>query len=503
MFCKYCGANLKDDSTAFCPSCGKRLNLNQANENTTSTSFNDSIEDTANVQGDTVVNAKPKNKPTAKKIIIIVASILLACGVVEAGIYFGYKAYNKHTINKYISYVKDNNYLSANELYYGKLDSNNQYVSDIIKELNQYLYSIKDDMYNNNKSYEECVENLNTVNSLGIEYLSDSILDANSYINEVNQNNSYISQADECFNSNDYINAIKIYSMVTENTCNYSNVQDKISQSENLLVEQTKEYSQELIEQQNYNEAINLINAVSTVIENNSELDNTFNTIKDDYKQYFIDTCLDDAKTSVSSKNEDTMLEYLKSLYNGINLYDNILSEKNVQNANKTIIDGISSKINDYIKKSNVDDAMSLLKRALEILPEDQSTSFDDIQAQIVELIDKNSQEYISKNKDYSGALEYLKGIYESNPENDDIRKLYEKMGSKQCTFESVWSGTVSTASKDGVTLRESASTGSKEVTHINDNEKVSVSEEFGDWYKVNYSGYVGYVLKDYVKNYG
>lgn len=52
----------------------------------------------------------------------------------------------------------------------------------------------------------------------------------------------------------------------------------------------------------------------------------------------------------------------------------------------------------------------------------------------------------------------------------------------------------------NGLILREEASKSGKIITTISDNTNVEVTEESGDWYKVKYKNYNGYVFAEYVE---
>ena len=52
----------------------------------------------------------------------------------------------------------------------------------------------------------------------------------------------------------------------------------------------------------------------------------------------------------------------------------------------------------------------------------------------------------------------------------------------------------------NGLILREEASKSGKIITTISDNSNVEVTEESGDWYKVKYKNYNGYVFAEYVE---
>lgn len=489
MFCRYCGSNV-DDGSAFCPKCGKKLV-----ENTQRSMENVKV---SKADVHTV-----KSKPNFKKVAIIVMCVLLACGLIELGVYIGYNLYTKHTISKYIEYVKNDDFQSANSMYYGKLDSNNTYVKSIIKELDIYLDEIKNDMYEGSKTYNECMEDIQTVNSLGIEYLATSIVGASDYVQDVNSNNLLVTQADECFNNKDYINAISIYSSVTENSSKYSEVQDKISKSKEFLVQDVLDKAQTLREEHKYFEAMDLVNVVLEIVPDDSTLNTLIEEIEEENRQYYVDHVLSNAKDSVSSKDVDKMISSLKDIYTNLSLYDNISENKDIKEAKTVCLDGIKSKINGYIKKSDIENASNIINDTLKIMADDEQDYFAVEQAQILNLVDTHYSELISKNKDYSGALEYLKNVYELNPTNSDIFNLYQDVFDEQSKFEKPWNGTIVTKDRTGVTLRKSASKTSKEVIHVNDNNIVSVISTFGEWYKVNYQGNEGYILKSYVKNYG
>lgn len=56
------------------------------------------------------------------------------------------------------------------------------------------------------------------------------------------------------------------------------------------------------------------------------------------------------------------------------------------------------------------------------------------------------------------------------------------------------------TVSSETVRMREEASTSSKIIVNLDIGDKVEIVSEDGDWYKVKYNNYEGYMHKDYVK---
>ena len=51
----------------------------------------------------------------------------------------------------------------------------------------------------------------------------------------------------------------------------------------------------------------------------------------------------------------------------------------------------------------------------------------------------------------------------------------------------------------NGLVLRETASKSGNPVTTVSDEEKVEIIEESGEWYKVKYGNYEGYMFAEYV----
>ena len=52
----------------------------------------------------------------------------------------------------------------------------------------------------------------------------------------------------------------------------------------------------------------------------------------------------------------------------------------------------------------------------------------------------------------------------------------------------------------NGLVLRETASKGANPIATVSDNEKVEILEENGEWYKVKYGNYEGYMFAEYVE---
>ena len=62
------------------------------------------------------------------------------------------------------------------------------------------------------------------------------------------------------------------------------------------------------------------------------------------------------------------------------------------------------------------------------------------------------------------------------------------------------FTGTIVSSNGKAVNLRRDAGTGYATITQIQPGEKVKVTDEKGNWYKVTYGGSTGYVKKEFIK---
>ena len=105
----------------------------------------------------------------------------------------------------------------------------------------------------------------------------------------------------------------------------------------------------------------------------------------------------------------------------------------------------------------------------------------------------KNGDWYKVKVGSYTGYVysKYVK-VTTSNSNNNS------NSSSGETTMSSA--GTVYNTNGEGVNLRKSASTSSAIVTGLQEGAAVTITAKNGDWYKVKYGSYTGYVYSKYVK---
>lgn len=292
MFCPKCGKQLKD-GTKFCGECGAEINDNissSALQNITSSIMTD------------LSAIKPKK--VNKKVIFSVAAV----GVIAISAIIGTNLYNQPQarMNRAISAgnISEAYNIYSNELYGTALSEK------IIDKLKGRMDDILESYKNDNITYEAATSSIYELKEFSYytTNLSSYIYEKEEELYSLHNYRNYLSKADECYNNNQYLNALKYYQKAlalnaesTEATSGISKTKDAYK---NDIISQVDRY----LASRDYRSAENALLSALNELPDDSALTEKLNGLGD----LQIQNIVDDAYSAANCGDWDGAVEILE-----------------------------------------------------------------------------------------------------------------------------------------------------------------------------------------------
>lgn len=244
MKCPNCSTENSEDSL-FCNKCGN--NLSQKNEKSEQQ----------------VDNEKSKNKSKKALVTIVSSALLILCGFVIFLVM-------NNPMNQFEKNIKMNNYAEAAEIYNKELKGNTDKEKAVNEFLENEIAEIKNAFMDNRIEYNVAKDKLKTIENTKLA--SSEVKAVLYHINKMNDSRIAFKKADEFLKNNDLVNAIKEFKKVIKEDKNYEQAQEQITNNEKNYKEQLLRSVDELVNNNNYNDALELLKEALTIIENDADL---------------------------------------------------------------------------------------------------------------------------------------------------------------------------------------------------------------------------------------
>jgi len=324
-YCTTCGAGLAEDA-AFCTVCGTPCGMaEKTSQNMQSGGFFNKAgsltqETVPEQQGnpmDEQFSAEPEleikeqtkklpkdKKPMSKgKKIFLGITLLLLIAVVTAGALFlrWYNSPEQETLRA----LEAGDYEGAAAV----LNENPQVQEEeaVWEQLNSRIAVLKTSYGDDSMAYEDAMEELGAIQALRITELDKEISQVREYIERVQMSRMRFDQAEEAFNTGDYVAAWSFYNAVIEEDFNYETARSKIPQTEDLYRKAVLEQAKTYAEGKDYASALNVLNEARKILQDDEAILDKIATYEEENAAH--------KKTSVLSLAADfaQKKEYLKA----------------------------------------------------------------------------------------------------------------------------------------------------------------------------------------------
>ncbi len=406
MFCVYCGKQVPDDNQ-FCTGCGKPLHKNAAEAaaamrpgSTVSMDSQTSApvpvkvpgQETGSCENTSAATApvyqaaeeaapvKPAKAPRVKKektkkskfkavlfviLGVIVVALIAAAVIVVLRI--------TDPVNKFTDSMEKGNYDAAAALYDDSIAGNEEKQKKADEYINGIINDTTAGFDSKTLSYDEAKSKLDTIDGMGIS--DDSLIkEAYDHIDALNTSRTAFATAEELLAKKDYPGAVGKYRLVIKTDSNYETAQKQITAALDAYRKDTLAKAEELAAEDNYEEALTVLNSGLKVLPDDSEIVKKIDLIKSDRLTYVKDTALASAETSVSSGDYAGAFAALdKALGELPNDADLINARTNYEN--KYVADVLSQAVTAFGAEKNYKGAIDLISAALAVLPSNKALS--------------------------------------------------------------------------------------------------------------------------------
>ena len=207
-------------------------------------------------------------------------------------------------------------------------DADNDLKAQIEQKAREELLNLKESFKNENVEYEGIADKLTIFNQ--IASLKEEVTEAEEYIEALNESRTAYQNAQELEKNRDTImDAIVAYQQVIEDDSNYQMAQTKAAELIKDVSTQSKEEAQKMMEENQYEEAISLINVCIENTPDDSEFQEMLTKCKTQYTAYAVQTAdqllaekkYDEAKAVLSKAYVATENQELQEKLNGVDSY--------------------------------------------------------------------------------------------------------------------------------------------------------------------------------------
>ena len=365
MFCTKCGKVL-DDNASFCEACGSAVEKPVAASEK---------EDIVNTPKSNIPKKElNKKKRTPKKaVIIIIAIAVLVVGAVIAAtcVYFN----NTYPSRQLIEALENEDFDEAleiyNENYYGQENKT------LIKALEKRIAEIKQAFTEQTVESEVVKLEFETMVEMDIDSLESLLQESSNYVSKVNSSRAAFNTAETFFDDGNYSEAIGQYKLMSEEDPNYENGKNRLAEAINLYRDSIVSKADGLAVQNDYTDAIKVVNEALDVISDDSVL-----------------------------KEKVTLIE-------------------------SEFVNSVITEADEYAESDDFVRAAAVLNEALEAVPENETIlkKIKSIEGQEAEFekseIISSASAYADK-KDYLNAMNVIKGYYSKNTDDTEMKSLYE-----------------------------------------------------------------------------
>ncbi len=244
MYCPKCGAENPGDSL-FCNKCGNNLSSDSYKKN--------------NVLTEMIGKFRPLINKKNILALCLVLVIILAVAF-----------YLNNPVSKFKSYIRNNNYIEANNLYYDKIKGKTDKEKQIISFLRDEIIKIKKSFTDERMNYKDAKKRLETIrNTCLINSDTNEVID---FVNNLNNSRSAYKKAEEHLKNNDIVNALKEYKKVIEDDKNFAKAQEQISNNEKKYKERVLKLAKDSANVKDYDKSIKLLKEAKSVLPDDSDI---------------------------------------------------------------------------------------------------------------------------------------------------------------------------------------------------------------------------------------
>ena len=358
MVCKNCGYPLNPENK-FCPKCGMQ-SVQEYYTNSDTAPLPEAFAPTY-----TAESKKREPMTKAKKVKIIVLSVLSVILVVGAAIGIKYLSGAEH---KVIKALDGGNYSEAVSIYESELSGKS---APLLKSaLKSRIEKIKSGFKNGDVDYDAAKDELAAIARIGEKSVAASAEEAKSYVNSLKLSKEAYASGAASYEKSDWLGAITNLKNVDESDENYASAKEKYDSAVKNYKDEVLKTAKDCADKGLFEKAVAELSAALNAVGTDEELNSALASYKG---EYFAELKKDAIKNSAEKAAANDYGSAIKAIKETLEITG---SDPELQ----SILDGYTQKYvakaietaDALVGKRNYSAAVSEINGALEILPDNE-----------------------------------------------------------------------------------------------------------------------------------
>ncbi len=183
--------------------------------------------------------------------------------------------------NKVMDAVKAGDWTQATEIY-ASIKSPED-LNEISYRLNEYVETLMDSYRSGTLSASDVIDNLTSIQSFNIAYLSDKLAKYITELNNQTDSDALYKKAEDAYNNGNYSDAITYFGQFEKSSSHYEKAQEMLEKSKQKFKEEYFSQAESLADKKDYEGAIDKLNDALKILKEDSEITSKITDYTDSY----------------------------------------------------------------------------------------------------------------------------------------------------------------------------------------------------------------------------
>lgn len=358
MWCEKCGKELAENAR-FCTGCGTPVI-----QNAERAAGQEQVPDTAPMPAPEKAKV-PKAKKTmskGKKITLAVLVGVLVLAIAAAALFANWYFSPEQ---KLLRALDEEDYDTALRIYNEELEGEKS--DALVNKLTERLAKVREDFTSGAIDYNTAKLELSAVRNMNLPEIADILSETESYVNSLNGSRTAFSTAETMLASGNYTGALEQYALVLEIDENYETALSRSKEAADAYCQEALSKADAYAQEELYSDAISVLHQALTVLPEDARLTEKLRIYEDDeaeqQKAEVLKTAEDYAK---NAEYENAM----KTIQKAENYADDPQLKAAYQKYCNEYVTKITAEADELIAQKDYNGAISLLKKALTVVPD-------------------------------------------------------------------------------------------------------------------------------------
>ncbi len=388
MFCPNCGEKISDDSK-FCGECGAIIESvsSQASQQEiihkqedVQTNKNFSKKSECNVSGEKGIKpSKAKNKKKLSKVKLILLLIFIIILAILAGSGFWYFNSSAFELTKEL---RKGEYENVVDIYNDECVENAVEKAIVDQLLERDINSGVNSYNESELSYEEIYEILTIYTEIEDAELLELAQNALEQIITNYENAMLELEADEAYETGDYLAAIEKYEQIDTDIEGYDEIASKVVEAKEAYKVTILEQTESATEENDYVNYISLVTTALSVMPEDEELLARKSELESGYTELVKEDTLEQVGEFVKELDYEAALELLENRLASLGEDEDLVNL--LVSTQEAYVAYITDEVSVLVDDNKFDEAIALLEKSVDVLPGE--TSFENLLTEVSDM---------------------------------------------------------------------------------------------------------------------